>query len=173
MNDRVMRKLLYATLTLLSLSCALNIEAGTIDRGQRVLRLMMAADTDSLYAEMTTEMQSAIGKMQLKVMWHTLQLTFGKLQSMGEWTEQTTMGYDIAACPLQMERGRLLFSVTFPRKMSSSCWRVSRSTGLPGCFSPGMTRRHKRQRPKLTLPVQTYMKSMNGSNATDIGCRPS
>lgn len=108
-----MRKLLAILLTVLSLSCALNIEAGTIDRGQRVLRLMMAADTDSLYAEMTTEMQSAIGKMQLKVMWHTLQLTFGKLQSMGEWTEQTTMGYDIAACPLQMERGRLLFSVTF------------------------------------------------------------
>ena len=108
-----MRKLLAILLTVLSLSCALNTEAGTIDRGQRVLRLMMAADTDSLYAEMTTEMQSAIGKMQLKVMWHTLQLTFGKLQSMGEWTEQTTMGYDIAACPLQMEHGRLLFSVTF------------------------------------------------------------
>ena len=58
-----MRKLLAILLTVLSLSCALNIEAGTIDRGQRVLRLMMAADTDSLYAEMTTEMQSAIGKM--------------------------------------------------------------------------------------------------------------
>lgn len=102
--------LVAATLCLLAASAQ---HGGTAQRGQRVLSMLMTGATDSLYLEMSAEMQQAMTKTQLSVLWYTLEMTYGKVQSTGQWEEQHVMGYDVAKCRVGFARADLDFSVTF------------------------------------------------------------
>ena len=102
--------LVTATLCLLA-ACAQ--QSTTIQRGQRVLAMLMTGATDSLYLEMSAEMRQAVSKTQLSVLWYTMEMTYGKVQSTGQWEEQHVMGYDVAKCRVGFARADLDFSVTF------------------------------------------------------------
>ncbi len=102
---------LIAAALCLVVACAQ--QDGTAQRGQRVLTMLMTGETDSLYHEMSAEMRQALTETQLSVLWFTMEMTYGKLQSTGQWEEQHVMGYDIAKCRLGFANGNLDFSVTF------------------------------------------------------------
>lgn len=153
--------LVAATLCLLAASAQ---QSTTIQRGQRVLSMLMTGATDSLYLEMSAEMQQAMTKTQLSVLWYTLEMTYGKMQSTGQWEEQHVMGYDIAKCRVSFANQDLDFSVTFsgdevagmfftpaaepkqpsPSASTGNCQVKDMTLSCDGCSMPA----------KLTLPGQ-------------------
>lgn len=108
-----MKRILIFIAASLCLLTACAQQSGTAQRGQRVLTMLMTGATDSLYVEMSAEMQQALTKTQLSVLWYTMEMTYGKMQSTGQWEEQHVMGYDIAKCRVSFANQDLDFSVTF------------------------------------------------------------
>ena len=101
-----MKRILILIAASLCLLTACAQQSGTAQRGQRVLSMLMTGATDSLYLEMSAEMQQAMTKTQLSVLWYTLEMTYGKVQSTGQWEEQHVMGYDVAKCRVGFARGK-------------------------------------------------------------------
>lgn len=159
-----MKRILIFIAASLCLLTACAQQSGTAQRGQRVLTMLMTGATDSLYVEMSAEMQQALTKTQLSVLWYTMEMTYGKMQSTGQWEEQHMMGYDIARCRVSFANKDLDFSVTFsgdevagmfftpaaepkqpsPSASTGNCQVKDMTLSCDGCSMPA----------KLTLPRQ-------------------
>lgn len=108
-----MKRIVLLLLTVLCFLQSYAQDGETAAKAQRVLDAITANKCDSLYDAMSPQMQAAITKTQLSVVWYTMEMSYGKLKNVGEWETGHMMGYDIAKSILTFENNEFDCTITF------------------------------------------------------------
>lgn len=88
-------------------------QTNTTDNAKHILNQLIECKGDSIHAQMSDQISSAITPLQLSTLWYTLKLQFGNFIKADSWQEHHSMGYDAVTARLKFEKGNLNYIITY------------------------------------------------------------
>lgn len=115
MNYSVISKWALLVGILLAQACSAIAQDLSFQRAQKVYDFLVGGQGDSIYVNLTKELQAQLSPAVFNETFDKTEQQFGKLQSKGEWQKEVVQGHSLYYADMKFERYNLRFLVSFDK----------------------------------------------------------
>ncbi len=124
MNYSVISKWALLVGILLAQACSAIAQDLSFQRAQKVYDFFVGGQGDSIYVNLTKELQAQLSAALFNETFDKTEQQFGKLQSKGEWQKEVVQGYSLYYADMKFERYNLRFLVSFDKDQHINALRL-------------------------------------------------